>query len=129
MPTPQQLDSIARHIVDCAFHVHKNLGPGLLESIYQRALAHELSKRGFEVRCAIPLPILYDGVNLGVGYQMDMVVEETIIVENKAVQELHPVHQAQLLTYLKLTDSRLGFLINWNVVLIKNGIKRIVNQF
>lgn len=127
MRTSRELDAIARNLVDCSFQVHKNLGPGLLESIYQRALAHELAKRNIDVRCAVPLPILYDGVDLGIGYQLDMIIEGTIIVENKAVQELHPVHHAQLLTYLRLTNSRLGFLINWNVPLIKSGIKRMVN--
>ncbi len=123
------MDSIAREIVDCSYQVHRHLGPGLLESIYQRSLAYELGIRGLKAQCAIPLPVLYKGIDLGMGYQLDMIVEGVIIVENKAVQELHPVHHAQLLTYLKLTDTRLGFLINWNVPLIKNGIKRLVNGF
>lgn len=88
-----------------------------------------MMKRGLRVRCDVSLPIVYDDVRLDAGYRMDMIIDDSIVIENKAVLDLHPVYHAQLLTYLKLTDTRLGFLINWNVALIKNGIKRIVNGF
>jgi GxxExxY protein len=112
--------------VDSSLKVHKQLGPGLLESVYQICLTHELTKRGISVQCEVKLPIRYDGVLLNGGYTLYMVLENAVIVENKSVLAMHPVFHAQLLTYLKLTDLNLGFLINWNVPLIKHGIKRIV---
>jgi GxxExxY protein len=129
MPTPSVIDAIASATVECAFKVHRRLGPGLLESIYQRCLAFELRKAGIGYGCEVPLPIMYDDNDLGPAYKMDMVIEQAIIVENKAVLQILPIHQAQLLTYLKLTDYRLGFLINWNVILLKDGIKRVANRF
>lgn len=129
MTTSSVIDTIASATVECAFKVHRQLGPGLLESIYQRCLAHELRKAGISHRCEVPLPIVYDDEDLGPAYKMDMVIERSIIVENKAILQILPIHQAQLLTYLKLTDFRLGLLINWNVVLLKDGLKRIVNKF
>jgi GxxExxY protein len=129
MLTSSAIDAIAAVTVECAFKVHRRLGPGLLESIYQRCLEYELHECRVGVRCEVPLNIIYERMNLGKGYQMDMVVEESIIIENKAVIQLLPVHQAQLLTYLKLTDIRLGFLINWNVPRLKDGIKRMANGF
>lgn len=126
MLTTSSLEPIATVIVDCAFQVHRTLGPGLFESVYQRCLAHELVKRNVVVRCGISLPIIYDGITLDGGLQMDMLVAESIIIENKAVEQIHPVHHAQLLTYMKLSGHQLGFLINWNVPTIKQGLKRIV---
>jgi GxxExxY protein len=103
------------------------LGPGLLESTYQACLAHELRCRGTEVGCEVALPVRYGGIEIEAGYRIDMLVAECIIIENKSVQRIAPIHEAQLLTYLKLSGHRLGFLVNWNVPLIKDGMKRMVN--
>ena len=120
------IEEIATTIVDSVIKVHRSLGPGLLESAYQSCLAYELRKRGLRVGCEIILPIHYDGQTIDAGYRIDMLVEESIIVENKSVDQILPIHEAQLLTYLKLHNCRLGFLINWNVKLVKDGIKRMV---
>jgi GxxExxY protein len=125
---PMDIEEVARQIVDAAIKVHRALGPGLLESAYQACLAYELRKRGLLVQCEVLLPVIYDGQKIDAGYRIDMLVENCVIVENKAVAKLLPVHQAQLLTYLKLSDCRLGFLLNWNVPLMKQGIKRMVNN-
>jgi GxxExxY protein len=122
------IEEVARQIVDAAIKVHRALGPGLLESAYQACLAYELRKRGLQVMCEVLLPVMYDGQKIDAGYRIDMLVENCVIVENKAVAELLSIHQAQLLTYLKLSDCRLGFLLNWNVPLMKQGIKRMVNN-
>jgi GxxExxY protein len=118
-------DAIGKQIVDAAIKVHRALGPGLLESAYQACLAYELTKRGLKVECEVPQPIRYDGVELEIGYRIDMMVESLVIIENKAVEQILPIHQAQLMTYLRLRDCHLGYLINWHVPLIKDGIKRI----
>ncbi len=123
------IDSIAKEIVDSAFKIHKELGPGLLESAYEACLEHELTKRGFSVERQKLQPIHYDGIILDIGYRLDLLVNDLIIIELKAVAELAPIHQAQLTTYLKLSRKTLGLLINFNVPLIKNGIRRIANQF
>jgi GxxExxY protein len=128
MNTRDQLETIARVLVDAIVHVHRALGPGLLESAYQACLAHELRKRGLNVACEVPQPVEYESVRIDAGYRIDMLVEGEIIVENKSVQALAPIHEAQLLTYLKLSGRRLGFLVNWNVPLVKDGIKRMVNK-
>ena len=107
--------------------MHRTLGPGLLESTYEICLAHELSKAGLRVRRQVPVPVVYDGIKLEAGYQLDMIVEDRIILELKSVDSLPPIHEAQLITYLKLTGMKLGLLINFNVSLLKNGIKRKVN--
>jgi GxxExxY protein len=122
------IEQVARQIVDASIQVHRALGPGLLESAYQTCLAHELRKRGLRVDCEVLLPLVYDGVKIDAGYRIDMLVEDRVIIENKTVEKLLPVHQAQLLTYLKLRDCRLGFLLNWNVSLMKHGIKRMANN-
>ena len=122
------VERVGREVVDGAIKVHRALGPGLLESAYQLCLAHELRKRGLRVETEVVLPVTYDGIQLDAGYRIDMLVEDTVIVENKTVENLLPIHQAQLLTYLKLRDCRLGFLLNWNVTLMKQGIKRMVNR-
>ncbi|MDZ7292927.1 MAG: GxxExxY protein [candidate division KSB1 bacterium] len=122
------IEAIARIIVDAAIKVHRALAPGLLESAYQQCYAYELRKRGLRVDCEVLLPILYDGQQIDAGYRIDMLVEGCIIIENKAVDKLLPIHEAQLLTYLKLRDCRLGFLLNWNVKLMKAGIQRMVNN-
>ena len=121
------IEETARTIVDAAIKVHRALGPGLLESAYQACLAYELRKRGLRVECELVLPVVYDGQQIDAGYRIDMLVESCIIIENKTVDQLLPIHEAQLLTYLKLRDCRLGFLLNWNVTLMKYGIKRMVN--
>ena len=122
------VELVARQIVDASIKVHRALGPGLLESAYQTCLAYELRKRGLRVDCEVLLPLVYDGVQIDAGYRIDMLVEDCVIIENKTVEQLLPIHQAQLLTYLKLRDCRLGFLLNWNASLIKHGIKRMVNN-
>ena len=121
------LESIAKDIVDAAFKIHKEFGPGLLESAYQACHAYELQKRWHIVLTGLKLPILYDGQEFDQGYRIDELVDDVVIVENKSVEEVHPIHMAQLLTYMKLKKVKLGFLINWNVRLIKNGIQRVVN--
>jgi len=112
-------------VVDAAYRVHSALGPGLLESVYEVCLAHEIRQRGLSVDRQVSLPVKYDGIEVDAGLRLDLLVESSIVVEVKAVEELLPVHSAQVLTYLKLTGCRLGFLVNFNVPLIKNGIKRI----
>jgi GxxExxY protein len=121
------IEAAAKDIVDAAFKVHKEFGPGLLESAYQQCHAYELRKRGRQVLTEVVLPIVYDRQKIDAGYRIDMIVDELVIVENKTVEALLPIHTAQLITYLKLKDCKLGFLINWNVKLIKNGIVRIAN--
>ena len=120
------IEEVARQIVDAAIKIHRALGPGLLESAYQQVLAYELRKRGLVVETEVPLPLVYDGQRIDAGYKVDMLVEDLIIVENKAVEGILPVHAAQLLTYMKLRGCKLGFLLNWNVPLMKSGIKRMI---
>lgn len=120
-------NEIAKIVVDCAYKVHSSLGAGLLESSYEACLAYEINKRGLSVISQKALPLIYEEVKLEVGYRIDLLVEERLIVEVKAVESLHDVHLAQILTYLKLSDCRLGLLINFNVPLIKNGIRRVIN--
>lgn len=122
-----ELERIASIVVNSIFTVHRALGPGLLESAYRACLSYELQRRGLLVQSEVPFPVRYDGLKLAVGYRVDLLVEDVIIVENKAVPALAPIHQAQLLTYLKLAGLKLGFLVNWNVPLIKQGLKRMVN--
>jgi GxxExxY protein len=117
-------EEIAAIIVDAAINVHRALGPGLLESAYQHCLAHELRKRGLHVETEVAQPVMYDGERIDVGYRLDMLVENAIIIENKTVEAIARIHEAQLLTYLKLRQCRLGFLLNWNVELMKHGIRR-----
>jgi len=121
-------EEIAQQIVDAALKVHKALGPGLLESAYQVCFAYELKKRGLNVQTEVPQTIWYEHVCLESGYRIDMLVEDQIIIENKAVDSLAPIYFAQLMTYLKHRNCSLGFLINWNVTLIKDGIRRVVNR-
>ena len=124
-PRISEVDEIASEIVDAAFKVHQALGPGLLESVYEVCLAHELQQRNLTFERQISLPIIYEGLKLDGGLRLDLIVERQIIIEIKAVESLLPVHQAQALTYLKLSGLHLAFLINFNVPLIKQGIKRI----
>ena len=122
------IESTARQIVHAAVKVHKALGPGLLESVYQKCLAHEIEKARLKVRCEVPLPVHYDGVEIDAGFRADMIIEDTVIIENKTVDKIAPIHEAQLLTYMKLAQLKLGFLLNWNVLLMKDGIRRMVNK-
>jgi GxxExxY protein len=128
MRSKDELERTASIIVDAMVCVHRTLGPGLLESAYQACLAHELGNRGLKVECEDPQPVEYGKIRLDIGYRLDVLVEDEIIVENKAVQALAPIHESQLITYLKLSGKRLGFLVNWNVPLIKDGIKRFVSK-
>jgi len=123
-----EIEFIAKNIVDSGYLVHKTLGPGLLESTYQTCLAYELRSRSLDVECELLLPIQYKNIKIDAGYRIDMLVENQIIIENKCVEKILPVHHAQLLTYMKLYGSQLGFLINWNTHLFKDGIKRKVNH-
>jgi len=122
----EELNALSRKVVDAAFQVHKNLGPGLLESVYEACLCHELKKREIPFQKQASLPIIYDGLEIEAGLRIDLWIDKKLIVELKAVEHLHDVHQAQLMTYMKLTNTRLGLLINFNVPVIKQGIKRIV---
>ncbi|MBI5726446.1 MAG: GxxExxY protein, partial [Ignavibacteriales bacterium] len=121
-------NDIARLVVDGAFKVHNSLGPGLLESAYEHCLAYELVKSGLQVEVQKTLPIVYQSVKLDCGYRIDLLVNRKLIIEVKAVDALNDVFFAQLLTYLKLSECKLGLLINFNVVLIKDGIRRVVNN-
>ncbi len=120
------IEAIATQIVDAAIKIHKDLGPGLLESAYQACMLHELRKRGLKVECELPQPILYDGIKIDASYRLDMLVEDCVIIENKTVDSILPIHQAQLLTYLKLRGCKLGFILNWKVIQMRDGIKRMV---
>jgi GxxExxY protein len=122
----EKTDHVAKQIVDAAFRIHSNLGPGLLESVYETCLTHELSKRGLQFERQPALPIIYDGVHIEGGLRLDFLVENCVIVELNAVEDMLPVYNAQVLTYLKLSGNRLGLLINFNVRLIRDGIKRII---
>ena len=123
--TENEISSI---IVDSALKVHKSLGPGLLESSYEECLYYELKKSGLYVEKQKPLPLVYEEVKLEIGYRIDLLIENKVIIEVKSVEAINNVHLAQVLTYLKLSDCKLGMLINFNVALIKNGIRRIVNK-
>jgi GxxExxY protein len=121
-------NELSKIVFDCALKVHQSLGLGLLESAYEECLFYELKKTGLVVEKQKALPLVYEEVRLDIGYRIDIIVENKLILEIKSVEALNDVHFAQLLTYLKLTDCKLGLLINFNVTLIKNGIKRIVNN-
>jgi GxxExxY protein len=124
-PISRELEEIGASIVDAGMKVHKTLGPGLLESVYEQCLAYELEERGHSVHRQVQLPIVYGTLKLDGAYRIDMVVDDVVIVEVKAVDALTAVHHAQLLTYLKLSDRRLGFLMNFNAALFKQGLKRL----
>jgi len=125
LPLPGAIESVATNIVDSALLVHRQLGPGLLECVYETCLAYEIGKRGLKVDRQVQVPLCYDRVRLENELRLDFLVESSVIVEIKAVEVMLPVHQAQLLTYLRLANKPLGFLINFNVPLIKQGIKRM----
>lgn len=121
-------NELSKIVFDCALKVHQSLGPGLLESAYEQCLFYELKKQGLNVEKQKPLPLIYEEVKLDIGYRIDIIVNNKLIIEIKSVEALNDVHFAQLLTYLKLTNCKLGLLINFNVTLIKNGVKRVVNN-
>ncbi len=122
------INQISAQIIDAAMKVHSALGPGLLESAYEGCMLHELRKRGLEVYSQVGLPVVYDTVTIDVGYRIDLLVEDCVMVELKSIDKLVPIHEAQLLTYLKLSGVKLGLLINFNVLHLKDGLKRLVNK-
>ena len=122
----ESLNNLSYAIIGCAFKVHTQLGPGLLETTYEICLAHELAKANLTVDRQVPLPVVYDNIKLDAGYRIDLLVEDKVIIELKSVELIIPIHQAQLLTYLKLSGKQLGLLINFNVQDMKTGIKRMV---
>ncbi len=121
-------NQIASIIVDCCYHIHIELGPGLLESVYEEVLFHELTLKGLTVEKQKPLPVIWKNLKLNLGFRTDLIVNNKVIIEIKSVEEIHPVNPKQVLTYLRLTNLKLGLLINFNSPLIKNGITRIVNN-
>lgn len=123
------IDEIASIVVDASFKVHQELGPGLLESAYEACLAHELTKRGLVVEKQKAQPVFYDGITIDVGYRMDLLVNDCVVIELKSVEKIIPIHQAQLMTYLKLSKKPLAFLINFNTTYFKSSIKRIANNY
>jgi GxxExxY protein len=122
------IEEICQETIGAAIEVHRHLGPGLLESAYEACLTHELRERGLKVETQRALPVNYKGLRLDAGYRMDLLVEQTLIVELKSVEELQPIHLAQMLTYLKQSGLSLGLLINFNVPLLRHGIKRVVHK-
>jgi len=121
-------NEIGKIVVDCAYKVHHELGPGLLESTYEACLLFELKKAGLKAESQKALPVIYKDVKLDIGYRIDILVENKVVIEIKSVEALNDVHMAQIITYLKLSDCRLGYLINFNVKYFKKGIKRVVNN-
>jgi GxxExxY protein len=121
-----EFDDLSREVIGCAIEVHRVLGPGLLESTYEQCLAHELSLHRIPFKLQLPLPVEYKGTRLDCGYRVDLVVDDGIIVELKCVDKILPIHQAQLLTYMKLASVPIGLLINFNVKILKDGIQRFV---
>lgn len=129
MTESEKLNQITEAIIGAAIEVHRALGPGLLESAYEACMAFEVAQRGLRVEEPKPLPVVYREVRLDCGYRLDLLVEEAFIVEIKAVERLMPIHQAQLLSYLKLSGCKVGLLINFNVEILKYGVRRVVNDF
>ena len=121
-------NKIAKLVVDAAYHVHTKLGPGLLESVYEVVLAHEIEKRGLALERQVSIPVQYDGLVFDEGFRADMIAEDSVIIELKSAESVAPVHKKQLLTYLRLADKKLGLLLNFGAPLIKKGIFRIVNK-
>lgn len=123
-----EINKITEAIIGAAIEVHRNLGPGLLESAYRECLRYELTERGYEALKEVPLPLLYKGVKLDCGYRLDLLVNDTVIVEAKSVESLAPIHEAQLLSYLRIFGGKVGLLLNFNVKMLKHGgIKRMIN--
>jgi GxxExxY protein len=125
----EEINKLSKIILDASIDVHREMGPGLLESIYELCLSDELNSRGLHTENQVSIPLLYKGKELSKDFRIDILVENTIILEIKSVESILPVHEAQIISYLKLTDKRLGFLINFNVALLKHGFKRFVHNF
>lgn len=123
-----KVNDISAQILDASIKVHRTLGPGLLESAYETCLAYELRQRGLHVETQVSLPVIYEGMRIDAGYRIDLLVEGQVIIELKAVEKLIPLHEAQLITYLKLSDKRLVILVNFNVIRLKDGFRRFANQ-
>ena len=119
-------NELSKIIVDISYKIHTRLGPGLLESVYEAILYHELTKKGLKVERQKPIPVIWDDIHLDIGFRSDLIVEDKVIIEIKSVEKISNVHLKQLLTYIKITNLKLGLLINFNEALIKNGIKRVV---
>jgi GxxExxY protein len=129
MKTQGELDALSRVVFDACVSVHKEMGPGLLESVYQVCLEDELLRREIQYQTLVPIPLIYKGRQLKKDYIIDVLIEDDIILELNAIEAIIPVHEAQLISYLKLADKRLGFLVNFNVPLLKSGFRRFVNNF
>ncbi len=129
MNQKDRLNKITETIIGCAINVHKELGPGLLESAYEACLLYDLSLTKMKIESQKPLPIIYKNVKLDCGYRLDLLIEDEVVVEIKSVEKLLPIHKAQLLSYLKISDLKVGLLINFNVKLLKDGIIRVVNNY
>ena len=127
MATGRLENEISGKIIGAAIEVHKKLGPGLLESAYEECLCHEMHLRGIEFERQVPLPLNYKGIDLDCSYRLDLLVEDKVIVELKSIEGLEPIHEAQMLTYLKLRNAWLGLIINFNVIMLKDGVRRLVN--
>ena len=127
--TKEEYDKLSKQILDASLTVHREMGPGLLESVYESCLLQELSLRNIKVKSQVFLPLFYKGVELKKDFRIDILVENKIIIELKAVDTIMPVHEAQIISYLKLADKKLGFLINFNVPLIKDGFRRFINGY
>jgi len=126
-PIPKHTEDIAKIILDAAYQVHTALGPGMLESVYEECMMHEFKIRNVKAVSQIAIPVIYKGVKIDAGFRLDLLVADAVIVEIKSSEGINPVHCAQLLTYLKLADKRLGLLLNFNVIHLRDGIKRIIN--
>jgi len=127
--TPEELDHISNEVIGAAIEVHRVLGPGLLESAYEQSMAWELGLRKFQLRRQVPIPVLYKDLRIEEGYRVDMIVNDGVILELKCVDDLEPIHTAQVLTYLKMTGLKLGMLLNFKVDVMRHGIRRVVNNF
>ena len=125
----RNLDELSYKVIGCAMEVHNVLGPGLLESVYEQALIHELAMNGIAVKRQVEVDVNYKDMNITNGLRVDLIVDDELIIELKSVEEIKPIHQKQLQTYLKLMDKRIGLLINFNTINLKDGIKRIVNKY
>ena len=123
------MNDLTAKVIGACIEIHRSIGPGLLESAYRECLCYELSQAGLSFQKEVPLPVAYKGIKLDCGYRLDIIVDKRLIVELKAVEKLLPIHEAQLLTYLKITGLQLGLLINFNVPVLKDGIKRIANNY
>jgi GxxExxY protein len=124
-----EINDIAKVIIEESIKIHNDLGPGLLESVYEEVLYYRLFKRGFDVSRQVPIPVFYEEIKMDIGFRADLIIERTVIVEIKSIESLAPLHPKIMLTYLKLSNLKVGLIINFNVDLLKNGIKRVVNNY